>query len=59
MKEDLGKFGFNKRNWKITPKTKLYDENYDRIFRKHNSELKTCDKKEECDSCMEEKYGFI
>ena len=55
MKEDLGKFGFNKRDWKITPKTKLYDENYDRIFRKYNCELKECDKKEEYDSCMEEK----
>jgi hypothetical protein len=58
MKEDLGKFGFNKRDWKITPKTKLYDKNYDKIFRKtfcNTCELKACDKKEECDGCMEER----
>ena len=34
MKEDLGKFGFNARDWKVVPKTKIYDENYDRIFKK-------------------------
>jgi hypothetical protein len=34
MKEDTGKFGFNKRDWKVTPKTRLYDENYMKIFRK-------------------------
>lgn len=34
MKEDTGKFGFNARDWKVVPKTKIYDENYDRIFRK-------------------------
>lgn len=34
MKEDYGKFDFNKRDWKVVPRTKIYGENYDKIFRK-------------------------
>jgi formylmethanofuran dehydrogenase subunit E len=34
MKEDTGKFGFNKRDWKVVPRTEIYRENYDKIFRK-------------------------
>lgn len=33
-KEDLGKFGFNARGWKIFPKSRAYDENFDKIFKK-------------------------
>lgn len=33
-KPDYGKFSYNARDWKIFPKSKAYDDNFDKIFRK-------------------------
>ena len=33
MKEDSA-FHFKKRDWKVVPRTEIYRENYDKIFRK-------------------------
>lgn len=53
MKEDIGQFAYRAgMKVKITPKTKLYDENYDRIFRKNKINNGMVD----CDECNECKY---